>query len=81
MTTLVWGWAAIWLTARLWLEWKVDNQWLPGTADIREDWTVWSSPPPNALTSDGERLWRTRYHVTTWGFTAWLILATLWLAT
>ena len=80
MTTLVWGWAGIWLAMRLWLEWKVDTQWLPGAGDIREDWTDWASPPPNALTADGERLWRTRYRVTVLGFTGWLALATLWLA-
>jgi hypothetical protein len=80
MTILVWGWAAAWLGMRLWLEWRVDNQWLPGTTDIREDWTRWSVPPANALTAEGERLWRTRYRVTAYGFLGWLVLATLWIA-
>jgi hypothetical protein len=79
MTTLVWGWAAVWLAMRLWLEWRVDAQWLPATGDVREEWTDWSSPPPGALTAEGERLWHTRYRVTVWGFLGWLALATLWL--
>ena len=32
MSTIVWGWAAAWLIGRLWLEWRVDRSWLPGTA-------------------------------------------------
>jgi hypothetical protein len=78
MTLLIWGWAAVWLAVRLWLEWRVDSEWLPGTADVREEWTTWSVPPPNALTPEGERLWRVLYQVTVGGFLGWLLLATLW---
>lgn len=71
MTALVWGWAAAWVLGRLWLEWQVDRHWLPGTEEVREDWTRWSRPPPNALAPEGERLWRLRYQVTLWGFVGW----------
>jgi hypothetical protein len=38
MSAIVWGWAAAWLIGRMWLEWRVDRSWLPGTAEIREDY-------------------------------------------
>ena len=76
---LLWGWAAVWLLARLWLEWRVDREWLPGTEDTREDYTRWSTPPPGALTPAGERPWRLRYRFTLWGFVGWVALAIVWL--
>ena len=79
MSVIVWGWVALWLAARLWLEWQVDRCWLPGTAEVREDYTNWRVPPPDALTDEGERLWRLRYRVTVWGFLLWLLLAVIWL--
>ena len=77
MSMVVWGWAAAWLAARLWLEWQVDREWLPDTGDVREDYTRWSVPPPNALSPAGERLWRLRYQVTLWGFAGWVALVVL----
>ncbi len=78
MTVLMWGWAGVWLLARLWLERQVDRHWLPDTGDVREDWTNWAVPPPDALTPEGERLWRLRYRVTSWGFVGWVLLAGVW---
>ena len=77
----MWGWAGAWLAWRLSLEWQVDRHWLPGTEDVREDYTRWSVPPPDALTPEGERLWRLRHKVTVWGFLGWVALVILWLAT
>jgi hypothetical protein len=77
MSIIVWTWAGAWLVARLWLEWRVDQHWLPGTAEVAEDYTRWSVPPPNALTPEGERLWRGRYRVTLWGFVGWVALVGL----
>jgi hypothetical protein len=78
VTVILWGWAGLWLLARLWLEWQVDREWLPGTADVREDWTRWSTPPRGALTPRGERLWRLRHRLTLWGFLGWVALAVVW---
>jgi hypothetical protein len=64
MSTIVWSWAGVWLVSCLWLEWQLDRAWLPGTQDIREDYTRWSKPPVHALTPGGERLWRLRFRVT-----------------
>ena len=36
MSAIVWGWAAAWLIGRLWLEWRVEQSWLPGTTELRE---------------------------------------------
>ena len=74
MSMVVWGWAGVWLAIRLWLEWQVDQNWLPGTEEVREDYTEWSVPPADALTPEGERLWRRRYQVTLWGFLGWVAL-------
>jgi hypothetical protein len=79
MSMLVWGWAGVWLVWRLWLEWQVDQCWLPEAGEVREDYSRWSVPPAGALTAEGERLWRLRYRVTAWGFTGWVALAGLWL--
>ena len=79
MSNVVWGWAAAWLAARLWLEWQVDRHWLPGTGEVREDYTGWRVPPPDALTHEGERLWRLRYQVTVWGFLGWVALVIAWI--
>ena len=78
MSTMVWGWAAVWLILRLWLEWRVDQSWLPGAAEAQEDYTNWAVPPPNALTPEGERFWRLLYRFTLWGFLAWLLLVAIW---
>jgi hypothetical protein len=78
MSTMVWGWIAVWMIVRLWLEWRVDRSWLPGTAEVQQDHTNWAVPPPNALTPDGERLWRVLYRVTLWGFVIWLLLVAIW---
>jgi hypothetical protein len=45
MSTIVWGWAAAWLIGRLWLEWRVERSWLPGTAEVREYYTDWAVHP------------------------------------
>ena len=79
MSTMVWGWAAVWLILRLWLEWRVGQSWLPGTAELREDYTNWAVPPANALTPEGERLWRLLHRVTVWGFLLWLLMVAVWL--
>lgn len=79
MSTLVWGFGGLWLIARLWLEWRIDQSWLPGTADIREDYTNWAVPPPDALTPDGGRLWRLLHRVTDGGFLTWCLLVVIWL--
>jgi hypothetical protein len=79
MSAIVWGWVAVWMIVRLWLEWRVDRSWLPGTAEVREDYTKWSVPPPNALTEEGERLWLLLYRVSVWGFLIWLALVAIWL--
>jgi hypothetical protein len=79
MSAIVWGWVAAWMIVRLWLEWRVDRSWLPGTAEVREDYTRWSAPPANALTQEGERLWVLLYRVTLWGFLIWLALVAIWL--
>jgi hypothetical protein len=79
MSTVVWGFAGLWLIARLWLEWRIGQCWLPGTADVREDYTNWAVPPAGALTPDGERLWRVLYRVTAWGFLIWCMLVVIWL--
>jgi hypothetical protein len=78
MSAIVGGWIAIWMIVRLWLEWRVDRSWLPGTAEVREDYSNWAVPPPNALTPEGERLWRVLYRVTVWGFGIWLALVAIW---
>ena len=78
MATVMWGWAGVWLVMRLWLDWKVGTQWLPGTDEIREEWTRGSVAPPNALTAEGERLWVTLHRVTVWGFLGWVGIAVLW---
>ena len=80
MSALMWGWAAAWLGWCLGLEWRVDRSWLPGTQEIREDYSRWSVPPADALTDEGARLWRLRYRVTGWGFAGWLVLLVAWLA-
>jgi hypothetical protein len=78
MSTLVWGWIAVWMIVRLWLEWRVDRSWLPGTVEVQQDYTNWRVPPPDALTPEGERLWRVLYHVTLWGLVIWLLLVAIW---
>ena len=76
----MWIWAAGSLAWCLWLEWQVERSWLPGTDEVREDYTRWSVPPADALTVEGARLWRVRYKVTAWGFAGWVLLLTAWLA-
>jgi hypothetical protein len=78
MSAIVWGWIAVWMIIRLWLEWRVDRSWLPGTVEVREHYTNWSVPPSNALTEEGERLWVLLYRVTVWGFLVWLALVAIW---
>jgi hypothetical protein len=78
MSAIVWGWIAAWMIVRLWLEWKVDQSWLPGTSEMREYYSDWAVPPSNALTPEGERLWRVLYRVTVWGFGVWLVLVAIW---
>ena len=56
----------------------VDRSWLPGTTEVREDYTKWSVPPPNTLTEQGERLWVLLYRVTVRGFLIWLALVAIW---
>jgi hypothetical protein len=78
MSAIVWGWIAVWMIVRLWLEWRVDRSWLPGTAELRENYSNWAVPPANALTPEGERLWRVLYRVTLSGFGIWLLLVAIW---
>jgi len=78
MSAVVWGWIAVWMIVRLWLEWRVDRSWLPGTTEVREVYSNWAVPPANALTPEGERLWRVLYRVTVWGFGIWLLLVAIW---
>jgi hypothetical protein len=78
MSAIVWGWVAVWMIVRLWVEWRVDRSWLPGAAEVREHYTKWSVPPPNALTEEGERRWVLLYRVTVWGFLIWLVLVAIW---
>jgi hypothetical protein len=66
------------MLVRLWLEWRVDRSWLPGTAQVKEDYSNWAVPPSNALTPEGERLWRMLYRVTGWGFGIWLAVVAIW---
>ena len=75
----MWSWAGVWLLSCLGLEWQVDRAWLPGTEEIREEYTRWSVPPVHALAPDGERIWRLRYRVTASGFVDWLVLVGIWL--
>jgi hypothetical protein len=79
MAMIVWGWAGVWLTWCLWLDWQVNRSWLPGTQQVREYYTHWSAPPANALTSAGERFWRLRQKVTGRGFAAWVLLLVVWI--
>ena len=55
MSTIVWSWAGVWLVSCPWLEWEVDRAWLPGTQEIREDYTRWSVPPLHELAYADER--------------------------
>jgi hypothetical protein len=66
------------MIVRLWPEWRVDQSWLPGTTEVKEDYSNWADPPANALTPEGERLWRVLYRVTVWGFGIWLGLVAIW---
>lgn len=77
MSTLIWTWAFTWLCGCLWLDWRVNNEWLPGTDDLREERNGGLTPPPDALTPLGERLWRRRYQVTLYGLLGWCALVAI----
>ena len=71
---MIWGWAFAWLAWRLVLEWGIAREWIPGSVDADDVHDGGRRPPPDAFTPRGERLWRLRWHVGTWGFLGWCAL-------
>jgi hypothetical protein len=78
MATFIWGWAFAWLAWRLVLEWRIGSQWRPDCEIWEEDRpTGGRTPPPDALTSEGERLWRQRWLVNLAGVFGWCALVAI----
>ena len=74
MAALIWGWAFAWLAWRLVLEWRIAREWIPGSYDPDLHLDGGRRPPQAAFSSAGARLWRLRWHVTTWGGLGWCAL-------
>lgn len=74
MAIIIWGWAFAWLAWRLVLEWRIAREWIPGSYDLDVYVDGGPRPPVDAFSPAGARLWRLRWHVTTWGLLGWCAL-------
>ena len=74
MSALIWGWAFAWLAWRLFLEWRIAREWIPGSYDFDDVPDGGRHAPRAAFSPAGARLWRLRWHVTTWGLLGWCAL-------
>lgn len=79
MSTLLWGWAAVYVFGYLMLWQGVESEWLDPFDERREDATGLRMPR-NALTPRGERRWRVARRFTLIGFGGWVIVVLVWFA-